>query len=56
LSHRYVEGFDARRVALARYPYLVWFSVEEQEVWVLAITHTSMSDRTVLRLVEGGRR
>ncbi|MDR1187301.1 MAG: type II toxin-antitoxin system RelE/ParE family toxin [Bifidobacteriaceae bacterium] len=53
---RNVEEFEARRVPLRSFPYLLWYRVldDQQVVLVAALSHAAMSSRSVMRLIRGG--
>jgi len=45
---------DNRRAALRRFPYLIWYRVEDESVIVLALVHASRDPRlTRERLARG---
>ncbi|MDR0432575.1 MAG: type II toxin-antitoxin system RelE/ParE family toxin [Bifidobacteriaceae bacterium] len=55
-SFRFDELFGARRIHVSGFRYLVWFLPAGEIVKILALTHESMSDITVTRLVAGQAR
>jgi len=47
LACRVDDRFGLRRAHLHRFPYIVWFEVDDRTATVLALTHDRMSDESV---------
>ena len=46
-SYRLVSGYGIRRIVIKKFPYKVYFSVDNRIIYILAVVHFSRSNRYV---------